>query len=468
MDDHEQEQESELSDAVSQPSLDCNQVSNWLDNHPEFLHDYLKKLQIQRRRTSILSDKSGLILANLHQKSCQNSNKVVTSPTSIQSLTFLNENSSPRFTCKQTPSKSPTPNNLGSNSTTSSIISLPLLLTSNHLNASFSEPSAQPVIKLNLDSEQVFLKQQVSRNKFKQLGLYEKMYTLVKTLYQSLDLKTTCKKILNTVSLLLDADRCSLFLVVDDLDDDEASNEDNDENDTNNKVKKCLVSVVFDAKSNSLNKGVNYAIRSSADSDALNEDEEEDNEQIKIPYGKGIAGYVASTGETLNIPDAYLDHRFNAKIDQQTGYRTKSILCLPILNENGQCVAVAEAINKLSDENDSEEDTNNNCSFSFTKEDEETFGKFMPFIAIAIRNSNLYSQSRKEAQTNKVLLELATIVFDESSTTVDNLVSRILFNSIFLLECERCQVILLNTNLNSTSSSTNVSSRRPSFHVIKS
>ena len=49
----------------------------------------------------------------------------------------------------------------------------------------------------------------------------------------------------------------------------------------------------------------------------------------------------------------------------------------------------------------------------------------MPFIAIAIRNSNLYSQLVKEAQTNKVLLELATIVFDESSSTVDNLVSRI-------------------------------------------
>ncbi len=70
----------------------------------------------------------------------------------------------------------------------------------------------------------------------------------------------------------------------------------------------------------------------------------------------------------------------------------------------------------------------------------------MPFIAIAIRNSNMYAQSRKEAQTNKVLLELATIVFDESSTTVDNLVSRILYNSLFLLECEKCQVILLNNN----------------------
>ena len=68
----------------------------------------------------------------------------------------------------------------------------------------------------------------------------------------------------------------------------------------------------------------------------------------------------------------------------------------------------------------------------------------MPFIAIAIRNSNIYSQLEKESHTNKVLLELATIVFDESSTSVDNLVSRILFNSIFLLEAEKSQIVLLN------------------------
>jgi hypothetical protein len=99
------------------------------------------------------------------------------------------------------------------------------------------------------------------------------------------------------------------------------------------------------------------------------------------------------------------------------------------------------------------------------------FEKFMPFIAIAIRNSNLYTQSRKEAQTNKVLLELATIVFDESSTTVDNLVSRILFNSIYLLECERCQVLLLknnsaNNSLNDLLAATS-SHRPPSLNSVK-
>lgn len=45
---------------------------------------------------------------------------------------------------------------------------------------------------------------------------------------------------------------------------------------------------------------------------------------------KGVAGYVATTGETVNIHDAYSDERFNRQVDIQTGYTTKTILCMPI------------------------------------------------------------------------------------------------------------------------------------------
>ena len=45
---------------------------------------------------------------------------------------------------------------------------------------------------------------------------------------------------------------------------------------------------------------------------------------------KGVAGYVASTGNILNIPDAYADNRFNRDVDKQTGYHTKTLLCMPI------------------------------------------------------------------------------------------------------------------------------------------
>ena len=48
--------------------------------------------------------------------------------------------------------------------------------------------------------------------------------------------------------------------------------------------------------------------------------------------------YVAHYGEPLNIPDAYEDERFDPKYDKKLGYRTKTVLCLPILNERGTSV----------------------------------------------------------------------------------------------------------------------------------
>jgi cAMP and cAMP-inhibited cGMP 3',5'-cyclic phosphodiesterase 10 len=67
----------------------------------------------------------------------------------------------------------------------------------------------------------------------------------------------------------------------------------------------------------------------------------------RFPLGKGIAGQVANTGEVLNIVDAYCDPRFNRTIDQLTGYRTKSILCMPIFIR-GSIIGVVQMVNKHS------------------------------------------------------------------------------------------------------------------------
>lgn len=61
--------------------------------------------------------------------------------------------------------------------------------------------------------------------------------------------------------------------------------------------------------------------------------------------GIGIAGYVAETGETLNVKDAYNDPRFNKAIDEQTGYHTKTILCMPICIR-GQVIGIVQMVNK--------------------------------------------------------------------------------------------------------------------------
>ncbi|MGE4158122.1 MAG: SpoIIE family protein phosphatase [Planctomycetota bacterium] len=70
--------------------------------------------------------------------------------------------------------------------------------------------------------------------------------------------------------------------------------------------------------------------------------------EIRFPISKGISGSVATTGEILNIPDAYQDERFNRDVDVKTGYRTKSILTVP-LNTGEKIVGVLQFINKEGD-----------------------------------------------------------------------------------------------------------------------
>ncbi len=68
--------------------------------------------------------------------------------------------------------------------------------------------------------------------------------------------------------------------------------------------------------------------------------------EIRVPVGKGIAGHVAATREVVNIQDAYSDSRFNQAVDRQTGYRTKTILCAPLLTHEDKVIGVVQVLNK--------------------------------------------------------------------------------------------------------------------------
>jgi len=69
-------------------------------------------------------------------------------------------------------------------------------------------------------------------------------------------------------------------------------------------------------------------------------------EGIRVPIGTGVAGSVAATGEAINLPDAYADPRFHREVDQATGYRTRAMLCVPMRNTRGEVVGVLQALNK--------------------------------------------------------------------------------------------------------------------------
>jgi putative ABC transport system ATP-binding protein len=105
---------------------------------------------------------------------------------------------------------------------------------------------------------------------------------------------------------------------------------------------------------------------------------------IEIPIGAGIAGMVARTGEVANIPDPYAHPAFNLEVDRETGYRTRGILCMPILNRKKQVFAVAQLLNRLDWK-------------PFDAKDEETFAEFSELFAVVVESCE-HMQSRNTSR----------------------------------------------------------------------
>lgn len=69
--------------------------------------------------------------------------------------------------------------------------------------------------------------------------------------------------------------------------------------------------------------------------------------EFRFSMANGLAGHVARCGETINIEDAHKDARFNSTIDKETGYRTRSLLCVPMIDGRGETIGVVQCINKV-------------------------------------------------------------------------------------------------------------------------
>jgi HD-GYP domain-containing protein (c-di-GMP phosphodiesterase class II) len=98
-------------------------------------------------------------------------------------------------------------------------------------------------------------------------------------------------------------------------------------------------------------------------------------EPIRIPLGAGIAGAVAAHGAAVRIDDAYADPRFDPDVDHETGYRTRTILAVPMRNTRGEVVGVIEGLNRRDG--------------VFTAEDEELLGALAGPAASAVENALL-------------------------------------------------------------------------------
>uniref|UniRef100_A0A8C9FR51 Phosphodiesterase n=2 Tax=Pavo cristatus TaxID=9049 RepID=A0A8C9FR51_PAVCR len=204
-----------------------------------------------------------------------------------------------------------------------------------------------------------------------------RLLELVKDISSHLDVTALCHKIFLHIHELIAADRYSLFLVCED-----SSNE------------KFLVSRLFDV----------------AEGSTL---EEASNNCIRLEWNKGIVGHVAAIGQPLNIKNAYEDPRFNAEVDQITGYKTQSILCMPIKNHREEVVGVAQAINKKS-----------GTGGTFTEQDE----KLVRF---------------SQRPVFQVLLDLASLIFEEQQS-LEVILKKIAATIISFMQVQRCTIFIVD------------------------
>ncbi len=103
--------------------------------------------------------------------------------------------------------------------------------------------------------------------------------------------------------------------------------------------------------------------------------------EIRLALGDGIAGTVAQTGEVINIPDAYADDRFNSSFDAAHHYRTRNVLCVPMRDAAGDVTGVIQALNRREGH--------------FTEEDAELLMALGGQAAVAIENALLHDEIQR-------------------------------------------------------------------------
>jgi len=111
--------------------------------------------------------------------------------------------------------------------------------------------------------------------------------------------------------------------------------------------------------------------------------------EIRLPMGKGIAGAVAESGEEVNLTDAYADARFDREFDLRFGYRTRSLLCVPIQDRDGKIVGVLQLLNK--------------ADGGFTRDDLEFLASLSVHFAVALENARLHRESLERQKMEREL-----------------------------------------------------------------
>ncbi|MGA7937051.1 MAG: adenylate/guanylate cyclase domain-containing protein [Kovacikia sp.] len=169
--------------------------------------------------------------------------------------------------------------------------------------------------------------------------------------------------------------------------------------------------------------------------------------EIRVNTKKGIAGEVATYKKTINIPfDFHDDPRSDqAKIQfKNTGYRTYTMLALPLLSETGDLVAVIQLINKLKKNADSSLPLNQRIDLEgFTTQDEEVFREFAPSIRLILESSrSFYAATQKQRAANALIQ--ATQSLSKSSLDLEETLKNVMDEAKKLMDADRSTLWLID------------------------
>ncbi|NDJ16931.1 adenylate/guanylate cyclase domain-containing protein [Myxacorys almedinensis] len=181
--------------------------------------------------------------------------------------------------------------------------------------------------------------------------------------------------------------------------------------------------------------------------------------EIRFPADQGIAGEVATFKRPVNIPYDFFDdpRSAQAKIQyKKTGYRTYTMLTLPLLTDEGALVAVVQLINKLRSKRDRSEHRAINGSLpladrihseGFTAYDEQLFKEFAPSIRLILESSrSFYIATQKQRAANALIK--ATQSLSQSSLDLDDTLKRVMDEAKQLMNADRSTLWLIDRDRN--------------------
>ncbi|MEH2424961.1 MAG: adenylate/guanylate cyclase domain-containing protein [Nostoc sp.] len=169
--------------------------------------------------------------------------------------------------------------------------------------------------------------------------------------------------------------------------------------------------------------------------------------EIRIPADKGIAGEVATSKQVINIPfDFYNDPRshFAQEQEKRTGYRTYTMLALPLLNEHGQLVAVVQLLNKLKSENNPDAPLGQRIDTKgFICADKQLFQEFAPSIRLILESSrSFYVATQKQRAVAALMKAIKSL--SQSSLDLEDTLKRVMDEAKELMNADRSTLWLID------------------------